>query len=325
MLAVWRKQGRQLETITAADARTALGDVIWIDAINPAVDEAEAVRAATGLHVASEAELSEIEVSSRLSESDGALYLSLPWVSQNRANETASAPIGFALSADRLLSVRFAPIAVIDSYAERLRQNAPPVAGPHAFVGLLEAMVDGIADRLERTHADLDVVSRRIFRSQDVGGPSARSAELRQQLRTVGQAGETISGIRDTLLAFGRMVPYVSRSEVDWVPHELRPRLKTLRQDVASLNDYDTHLTDKVQFLLDAILGFINIEQSNIIKLMTVVGVIGVPPTLIASIYGMNFENMPELHWRFGYPVALFVMFLSAVIPVLWFRRRGWL
>ena len=118
----------------------------------------------------------------------------------------------------------------------------------------------------------------------------------------MGIVNDEISRIRDSLLVFGRIMPYVTQSTAEWFPKELKPRLKTLRQDVASLSDYDAHLTIKVQFLLDAVLGFISIAQANIIKVMTVVGVVGVPPTLIASIYGMNFTNMPELHWAWGYP-----------------------
>ena len=141
----------------------------------------------------------------------------------------------------------------------------------------------------------------------------------------MGLVNDRISRVRDSLLVFHRIIPYVTQSTEEWFPKDLRPRLKTLRQDVASLSDYDNHLTDKLQFLLDAVLGFITINQSNIIKVMTVVGVVGVPPTLIASIYGMNFENMPELHTVWGYPAALLAILASAILPILWFRHRGWL
>ena len=108
------------------------------------------------------------------------------------------------------------------------------------------------------------------------------------------------------------------------MPTELKPRLETLRQDVASLNDYDAHLLNKVQLLLDATLGLINIDQNNIIKVLTIVSVVGVPPTLVASMYGMNFEHMPELHWAWGYPYGLALIALSAILPLLWFKWRGW-
>ena len=168
-------------------------------------------------------------------------------------------------------------------------------------------------------------VSAEIFGpgSHDVG--RARTAQLQKALQVMGLVNDRISRVRDSLLVFHRIIPYVTQSTEEWFPKDLRPRLKTLRQDVASLSDYDNHLTDKLQFLLDAVLGFITINQSNIIKVMTVVGVVGVPPTLIASIYGMNFENMPELHTVWGYPAALLAILASAILPILWFRHRGWL
>jgi len=123
----------------------------------------------------------------------------------------------------------------------------------------------------------------------------------------------------------GRIVGYVGAVGPDWFPTALRKRVKTLRQDVASLRDFDAHLSEKVHFQLDAILGFVNIAQNHIIKVLAVVGTVGVPPTLIASIYGMNFEAMPELRFAWGYPVAMCVIVASALIPLLWFKRRGWL
>jgi magnesium transporter len=328
MLSVWHKGGNGLVPVEICAIDAALAEAIWIDVASPTETETSAVQTATGLHVATMQELEEIETSSRLSERDGSLYLSLPWVTHGPGATLVGSPIGFALTKERLLTVRFAPILLIDSFTERLRHERPqPSTGMHVLIGLLETMVDGIADRLERLHTDLDIVSRHIFKPEANrrGGPSRMSAELRTNLAAVGRSGETISGIRDTLLALGRLALFIGRVGGSWIPPDLRARHKTLRQDVVSLIDFDTHLSDKVQFLLDAILGFINIEQSNIIKLMTVVGVVGVPPTLIASIYGMNFESMPELHLPHAYPVALLAILLSAVIPVLWFRRRGWL
>jgi magnesium transporter len=204
---------------------------------------------------------------------------------------------------------------------------APCLGSFHVFVDLIERLVDAMADKLEELRDELDAVSRRIFRSETAGadGPSRDAAALRDALQIVGRCGDLVSRVRDTLLGLGRIVQYVGPAASGWIAPELRQRLKTLRADIASLSDYDGHLSSKVQLLLDAILGFITIAQSNIIKLMTVVGVIGVPPTLIASVYGMNFELMPELKWHYGYPFAVALMVASAVLPLMWFKRRGWL
>ena len=130
--------------------------------------------------------------------------------------------------------------------------------------------------------------------------------------------------IRDSLHGLGRIVPYVA-SLADWLPPEVKPRLDITRQDVASLSDYDEHIANKVQLLLDATLGLINVEQNNIIKVLTIVSVVGIPPTLIASMYGMNFKGMPEYDWVWGYPYALAMIALSAVLPLVWFKWRGWI
>jgi len=143
-------------------------------------------------------------------------------------------------------------------------------------------------------------------------------------LRRVGHNGDLASKIRDSLHGLGRIVPYVL-SLADWLPPEVKTRLDITRQDVASLSDYDEHIANKVQLLLDATLGLINVEQNNIIKVLTIVSVVGIPPTLIASMYGMNFKGMPEYDWAWGYPYALAMIALSAVLPLVWFKWRGWI
>jgi magnesium transporter len=153
---------------------------------------------------------------------------------------------------------------------------------------------------------------------------SIEEADLKLILRRVGHNGDLASKIRDSLLGIARIVPFVLTLAADWLPAEVKPRLETLRQDVASLNDYDAHLVNKVQLLLDATLGLINIDQNNIIKVLTIVSVVGVPPTLVASMYGMNFKYMPELNWAWGYPYGLALITLSAILPLLWFKWRGW-
>ena len=192
----------------------------------------------------------------------------------------------------------------------------------------MEAVVDRLADALERIAGELDKLSHWLFRAQPDALSTRRSAgeaaDLQVILRRVGHYGDLSSKFRDSLLGIGRIVPFVVSLGADWIPEEVTPRLETIRHDVASLNDYDAHLTNKVQLLLDATLGLINTEQNNIIKVLTIVSVVGVPPTLVASIYGMNFKYMPELDWAWGYPYGLALIALSAVLPLLWFKWRGW-
>lgn len=148
---------------------------------------------------------------------------------------------------------------------------------------------------------------------------------LRTTLVALGRVGDLVSHVRESQVSAARIVPYVEAVAADWLPKELRPRFRTLRRDIDSLNDFDTHLNDKLQFLLDATLGFINIAQNNVMKVLTVVSVAGVPPVLIAGVYGMNFKLMPELDWAWGYPYSLALIAVSTIIPLLIFRWRGWL
>jgi magnesium transporter len=145
-------------------------------------------------------------------------------------------------------------------------------------------------------------------------------------LRTVGLKGDLLSKSRESLMTIGRMLLYLS-AEIDGqkVAKDVRTQLRSMTRDVQALNDHAAYLANKVTFLLDAVLGMVSIEQNDIIKLFSVVSVVLMPPTLVASTYGMNFQLMPELHWQVGYPYALILMMFSAVLPYLFFRWRGWL
>ena len=306
-------------------------NVVWVDLLNPAAAEVSFVERATGLQVPTLIELSEIESSSRLRTEKDALYLSAPIVFRGEFCEPAATSVGFVLRHDLLTTIRFADLEVFRTFGESpAKPGAVHPSSAGAFVGLIEAIVDRTADVLESIGADLDAVSKRIFRANSAQSPMRRrpareDADLREILRKVGRAGDLAAKIRDSLLGLGRMVPYVTSLGEKWLPAEVKPHLETVRQDIGSLNDYDTHLTNNVQLLLDATLGLINIEQNNIIKVLTIVSVVGVPPTLVASMYGMNFRHMPELDWAWGYPYGLALVALSAILPLLWFKLRGWL
>ena len=300
---------------------------LWIDMFDPDEQTRNLVESTTGLHVPTREELSEIESSSRLSRNGDVLYLSIPGLVRGDGGEARTSPVGFVLSPDRLLTIRFSKFSAFETYAARCRLGASTDhTSLSLFLGLCEALVDRLADVLEREGEELDAVSRRVFRPSDGKRirPRRTETELRALLRNVGRVGDLVSKIRDTLLGIGRLVPYVL-ANADWITAEQRSRFRTLRADIVSLSDYDSHLSNKVQFLLDATLGFIGIEQNNIIRVLTVVSVVGVPPTFFASMWGMNYKHMPELDWAFGYPFALLVIFLSAILPLIWFRVRGWM
>ena len=201
------------------------------------------------------------------------------------------------------------------------------VTGADAFLGLLDAIVDRMADGIEAVGTDLDTVSKRIFsarQDEENKKPSKREQRMQDILQIIGRSGDVTAQARDSLLGLNRMVGFVqANAEKCLLAHD-RHRLDTIKQDVASLNEYETHLTDKVQFLLDSTLGFINIEQNRTFKLLTVASVIGIPPTFVVGLYGMNFKNMPEYDWAYGYQWGLLLVLLSIVVPVVWLRHKGW-
>ena len=307
-------------------ALEAANGAVWLDLVNPTDDERAEVERATKMRVPAQADIAEIESSSRLLSTGDTLYLSTPMTYRNRDGDSRTAPLGFVLSPKRLITVRFADMPVFDTFAERFVGSANQTS-VGAFIGLLETIVDRLADVLEHSGSDLETISHKIFRADrpDQHNASKIDAQLRATLRSIGRAGERLANLRDSLVGVQRIMIYVHEMGGGWIEKDMLRRCSTLRKDINSLMDYDVQLSNKVAFLLDATLGFISIEQNNGIKVLTVVSVVGVPPTLVASIYGMNFKWIPELQWEYGYFYGLALIALSAVLPLIWFKKRGWI
>ena len=302
-----------------------LGRTVWIDLIDPSDEERARVRELTGLDVPSRGDLDEIESSSRLFRRGDTLYLSTP-LTRRHEEVTTATPLGIVASSRWLLTIRFTDYPAFETFARAVETASTSFDAPALLVGLLEAIVDRLADVLEQIGGELDRLSSRIF-SDTQGKQTSRHVDrrLRALLKSVGRTGDTVSQVRDSLLGLTRMVLFISDAVRAPDTSRLRVRLRTLEHDLQSLSEYDNQLTNKVQFLLDATLGFINIEQNNGIRVVTVASIIGVTPTLVASIYGMNFKNIPELNWTYGYYYALGLMVLTVVLPLAWFRRIGWI
>jgi magnesium transporter len=305
----------------AAHPKADLSDAVWIDLCDPTDEELARVAAATGLRIPNQGQISEIESSSRLAFESGSYYLSSPLVGARDDGTLVLTPVGFVLSARVLLTVRFGPLRSFDAAHDGMRAQEARTA-EEAFLRIFEILVDRSADKLEHAGAECDELSRSTFRN---GGRKKVSGELRATLTRVGNVADRTSLLRDALLGLGRIAAYVMESGMEGAPRVSAVRLKAIRADVASLTDYEAHLSGKLQFLLDATLGFINIEQNEIVKTLTIASVVGVPPVLVAGIYGMNFHAMPELNWSFGYPMAIALIVASALLPLLWFKRRGWM
>ena len=300
------------------------GSPVWIDVFNPTDEERRQIQTDFGIEIPSRADLSEIESSSRLVERDGLLRLSLPLIPPTDSEDPTPPPLGFVLTPKLLITVRFSEVHAME-HTKTLFLDAKPPNSVDVFVTLLEAMVDYGADLLERLNQEVAAISRKSFKRYATGSQGKDSSKsLRSTLVTVGSVGERLSEIRETLLGLQRIAPFVSDTCKEWIGGDAISRLQTVRRDLTSLTDFETHLSNKVQFLLDAVLGFINTEQNEIFKVLTIASVVGIPPTLIASMYGMNFKNMPELSWSWGYEFGLLLIVASIVLPILWFKSRGW-
>jgi magnesium transporter len=301
-------------------------DAIWIDLLDPTREESAFVESQRKVRIPSAEALREIESSSRLAVDHDVIYLSIPAVARGDTPDAYLSPTGFILDANLLITVRFAPLSTFDAVAEQVKQDKALQSAPAVFAALLEAIVDRGADVLERLGGDLDKVSKSVFR----GDPSrpkriARSNNsLRRALTAVGTTGDRLALARDALLGVGRIAPFVLSLQKEWITPAIQAKLDAVNKDILSLNDYEGQLSNKVQFLLDAILGFISIQQNDIFKVLTIVSVVGIPPMLVAGIYGMNFKYMPELNWIAGYPFGLAMIVLSGLIPLAWFKWRGW-
>jgi magnesium transporter len=300
---------------------------VWIDLLDPTAPEIAQAEAIVGVPLPSRGSLSEIEMSSRLRRRDDVLVMSTPTATRGEGPGMAMTPIGFVLSAERLVTIRYARLDAFDALADRLaNRDTPPARALEVFADLFDEIVDRIADGLEHLAENLAQLSVATFHNDDRPGHAAARAnrKMRVELRQVGRIGDRLSQIRDALLGLTRILAFTDQFGCGDGDAAMKARLASLRQDVDSLSDYDEHLASKVQFILDALVGLIGIAQNDIFKVLTIVSIAGIPPTLIAGIYGMNFKNMPEYNWSFGYAYGLTVIALSTILPLIWFKVKGW-
>ena len=319
-------------TAVATDGDTAVPAVppagaVWIDLCSPTDTEIALVEGHTGFRVPTLADLSEIERSSRLAVDGEVLRLSLPIVAGADSDHPSLTYIGLVVTPHLLLTVRYAELTVFGMVADRACPAGGDTSAVAVFTVLVEALVDRQADLLERARAHLDEISRTVFRppAGQRGGDTVRSnAAMRALLRRLGRIGERISLIRESMLATGRAAPFAVETGKAWIDPAHIVRLEAAAQDVESLNQFEEHLSGKVQFLLDAVLGLISIAQNDTFKVLTIASVVGIPPTLVAGWYGMNFK-IPEYGWAHGYEFGVAMIVLSTIVPLVWFKWRGWM
>ena len=235
-------------------------------------------------------------------------------------------PVTFVLAGGRLVTIRYHEPRAFQTFPLRAEKaDLQCTSGQTILIALLEAIVDRLADLLERASREIVDISHDIFHPTEKKA-SKRDINFQIILRRIGRKEDLVSNIQDSLVTLQRLSGFLGHITLQAKnDKDIRARVKTLSRDIASLTDHASFMTQKITFLLDATLGMINIEQNGIIKIVSVAAVVFLPPTLVASIYGMNFEHMPELQWQYAYPAALGLMVISAVLPYWFFKRRGWL
>ncbi|HHZ08996.1 MAG TPA: magnesium transporter CorA family protein [Rhizobiales bacterium] len=310
-------------------------NVLWLDLLSPSPDEVKLVEAQIGIEIPTRDEMAQIELSERLYSEDGAEFMTMTTVAQIESDDPVKVPISFILKGHTLVSVRYLDTKPFMTYASKAQRGSMVScsSGEAVMLGLLEAVIDRAADALERIGDEIDAISLEVFRNTSESA-TKKTRNLQSLIERIGRKGDTLTKLRESLVSIVRLAAYHSAVETGSratdaarrkAPKDIRERVKLIQRDAASLGDHAIFLSGKINFLLDATLGLINLEQNQIIKIFSVAAVVFLPPTLVASIYGMNFDVMPELQWTLGYPWALGLMVLSAVVPFLYFKRRGWL
>ncbi len=323
MLSVYIPRGSSLERVSVEAEEPLPEGAVWLDLVRPTAQEDRTITHALGIELPTREEMQEIEVSSRLYIENGARFMTATLMCHSDSPTPKSTPVTFILAGHRLATVRYdepRPFAIV---GHKLARVCPPhITGETVLMDLLDAVIDRAADILERIGAEVDQISHTIFEPEAEAGPISYN----DVLKALGRKGDLTSKVRESLVSVGRLVLFLTNESegLKWTK-DIRAQLKSMQRDVTSLTDHASYITNKVTFLLDAMLGVVNIQQNNIIKIFSVAAVVLMPPTLIASIYGMNFKHMPELDLHYAYPVTLVAMVAAAILPYMYFKWKKWL
>jgi magnesium transporter len=301
---------------------------IWYDLLDPTKEEERLVESHLHIEIPTRDELHEIELSNRLYRDHNAVYCTTTLVTKTLTPEPETHAVSFILKGDALVTLRYSDPYAFKHFTERAeRSEAIPKDNVTLLLGLMEAIINRLADILEISSHQLDSIHRSLFR------PSLTTKKQRQAsmpdfeelLREVGVQGDLLSKIRESLLSLTRVLSFVSHTNFFPDTSQAHITNHNLVKDITALSDQAMFLSSKVSFLLDASLGLVGLQQTAIIKIFSVASVVFLPPTLVASLYGMNFTHMPELTWKAGYPLAIVLMVLSAFLPYLYFKKKKWL
>lgn len=319
MIRLYKAGGAGCEIHETCDGSPLDPAVVWVDLVAPTREEELSLEKALGLSLPTREEMAELEASSRVYRENGALYATADLIHNGDAEIPAIDPVTFVLTRGPLVTIRYfdpRPFSTLDLKLEREPELC--ATGPELFLTLMEAIIDRVSDVLSRNSARVEAIADHIF----AGGKTIGFGKL---ITKLGRAQTANARIEQSLAELSRVFAFVALDERLEHSSDAREHLRSLSADAASLSAHSQAVAASINFQLSAALGLINIEQSSIIKIFSVAAVAFMPPTLIASIYGMNFDHMPELHWMQGYPLAIGAMVVAAILPLLWFKKKGWL
>ena len=299
---------------------------VWIDLLEPTREEEKVAEKLIGTNIPTREEMLEIEPSSRLYEKDGVVFMTMSVLYGIEQDRPSTDPISFILTDKHLVTVRYIdpkPLIVFAEHAyaeEELTQDPITV-----LIRLLDAIVDRLADELENAGRELEAISNQVFERRS--GPDHRNSEVRYEalMLRIGKVQRLLARARESSVGTGRMLGFLAACDLMRAHDSQSRHLESLIADARALDDHSDFLAENLNFLLDASLGMITLEQNFVMKVFSIVAVVLMPPTLVAGIYGMNFKYMPELPHAWGYPWALVLMLLSSVLPYWFARRKGWL
>ncbi len=299
---------------------------VWIDLLNPTTGEDRKVEKYLGISIPTREEMHDLEPSEIIYTENGAHYMTARIICQSETIVPKLADVTFILTEKALVTVRYDEPGAFNIFLNRVSKAGGCSAQPESVLdGLIEAIVDRAAEVLRGVGDQIDEASRRVFsgRGQDVEQGGAYQAVIQK----IGQYEHIISNVRESMVSVERVLLFLSANynRPKKAQTGFSAEWRSAVRDVQAIEEHATFLSNKLQFMMDATLGLVSIEQNKIIKLFSVVSVALMPPTLIASIYGMNFKVMPELEWQWGYPLALGLMVLFAVLPYMFFRWKKWL
>ncbi|KQY89747.1 magnesium transporter CorA family protein [Brevundimonas sp. Root1423] len=318
MIRVWCAGRSACDQLVDPATWTLPPDAIWIDLVAPTVEEETAVEKALGLSVPTREEMAELEASSRVYRENGATYATADIIIHGDEEIPGVEPVTFVVTDGPLVTIRYTDPRPFRLMIEKLeREPGRCATGPDLFLNLMETIIDRLSDILSGTVLRVETIAGHVFS----GGKTVGFGKL---ITKLGRAQMTNARIEQSLAGLARIFAFVGIDErMD--SEEARAHLRSLARDADSLSAHNQSVAASINFQLSAALGLINIEQSSIIKIFSVAAVAFLPPTLIASIYGMNFDHMPELSQPWGYPLAVVAMVVSAILPLAWFRKQGWL